>query len=100
MTRTVVMGSANSEQNVSMKLYLEHRNPLYRRQTAMKSRDMTVSQEQSENEGFVRSLATLGHGVGIRIHENRESVTVLEVILPENAVITIEPESMFRDLVE
>ncbi|NLE00981.1 MAG: aminopeptidase P family protein [Fibrobacter sp.] len=94
MTRTVVMGSANSEQKRIYEIVLRaQKSALSAARAAMKSKDLdSIARTIIENEGFGEEFGhALGHGVGIRIHENPRISYRSEVILPENAVITIEP---------
>jgi Xaa-Pro aminopeptidase len=94
MSRTIVLGKANSEQKKIYGAVLEAQcKALDTVKAGMPCRDLdNVARKHLELYGYDRYFGhSLGHGVGLAIHENpRVSISSKEILLPGMA-ITIEP---------
>jgi Xaa-Pro aminopeptidase len=94
ITRTVVVGSASSEQRslydavrrAQEKACVEVRAGMRGREADAIARDFLKSQGLAEEFGH-----SLGHGIGLEVHEGPRLATSAEAILPLDAVVTVEP---------
>jgi len=94
VTRTVVMGKASEEQRA---LYEIVREANVRAATAvrvgMTGRDAdAIARHYIDRAGFGELFGhSLGHGIGLEVHEAPRLARTAEAALPEGAVVTIEP---------
>lgn len=94
ITRTVVMGRASSEQRVvyeavrvaQEKACLEVRAGLRGREADAIARDYLNQVGLAEEFGH-----SLGHGIGLEVHEGPRLAASADAILPLDAVVTVEP---------
>jgi Xaa-Pro aminopeptidase len=94
ITRTVVVGQASPEQRIvyeavraaQEKACVEVRAGMRGREADAIARDFLKSAGLAE--GFGHSL---GHGIGLEVHEGPRLASSAEAILPLDAVVTVEP---------
>ena len=94
MTRTVVLGEADTEQKKLYGLVLDAQKAAIDSISAStKCSDayqaaLNVFEKAGYGENFIHSL---GHGVGLEVHENPLLSLSSKSILKKNSVITVEP---------
>ncbi len=94
MTRTVMLGKANSEQKKIYNLVLDAQmTAIDSISSGMKcsevySKALTVFEKAGYGEKFIHSL---GHGVGLEVHETPRLSHNSDSILKKNSVVTVEP---------
>jgi Xaa-Pro aminopeptidase len=94
ITRTVVVGKASDEQRVvydavrdaQAKACADVRAGMRGREADALARDFLKSAGLAEEFGH-----SLGHGIGLEVHEGPRLATTAEAILPLDAVVTVEP---------
>ena len=94
MTRTVVFGRSSAEQKKVYGVVLDAQNAaLEGVQSGMKCSDLdTIARTVIENTGYREHFVhSLGHGVGLEVHENPFISKRSKSFLHRNAVVTIEP---------
>jgi Xaa-Pro aminopeptidase len=94
ITRTVVVGHATSEQrdvHGVVRSANERASSLVR--AGMSGRDAdALARRYIEERGLGEAFGhSLGHGIGIEVHEAPRLARTTEAVLPEHAVVTIEP---------
>ncbi|HKV50533.1 MAG TPA: aminopeptidase P family protein [Gemmatimonadaceae bacterium] len=94
ITRTVVVGHATSEQrdvHGIVRSANERASTLVR--AGMSGRDAdALARRYIEERGLGEAFGhSLGHGIGIEVHEAPRLARTTEAVLPEHAVVTIEP---------
>ncbi len=94
ITRTVVVGHATSEQrdvHGIVRSANERASSLVR--AGMSGRDAdALARRYIEERGLGEAFGhSLGHGIGIEVHEAPRLARTTEAVLPEHAVVTIEP---------
>jgi len=94
ITRTVVVGRATSEQrdvHGIVRRANERASSLVR--AGMSGRDAdALARRYIEERGLGEAFGhSLGHGIGIEVHEAPRLARTTEAVLPEHAVVTIEP---------
>jgi len=94
ITRTVVMGKADEEQRALYEIVREA-NALASRgvHAGMAGRDAdAIARHYIDRAGFGDLFGhSLGHGIGLEVHEAPRLAKTAEAALPEGAVVTIEP---------
>ncbi len=94
MTRTVCVGKPDEEMervyNIVLRAQLAAINQL---KAGIDGKELDkIARDIITREGYGGCFGhSLGHGVGMEIHENPYSTPGRSIILPENSVITIEP---------
>jgi Xaa-Pro aminopeptidase len=94
VTRTFVIGSATDEQREIHAIVREANERASRAiRAGMKGRDAdAVARGYIEDRGFGDAFGhSLGHGIGIEVHEAPRLARTAEASLPPHAVVTIEP---------
>ena len=94
ITRTVVMGQADEEQRAVYEVVREANERAARGVRAgMSGRDAdAIARHYIERAGFGELFGhSLGHGIGLEVHEAPRLARTAEASLPEGAVVTIEP---------
>ncbi|MCX7726183.1 MAG: aminopeptidase P family protein [Chitinispirillaceae bacterium] len=94
MTRTVVVGKANSKQKEIYNIVYEaQKNARENARAKMKANEIDFfGREIIKCKGYGRAFGhALGHGVGRRIHESPRISREVKLEVPLNAVVTIEP---------
>lgn len=94
ITRTVVMGQADEEQRAVYEVIREANERAARGVRAgMSGRDAdAIARHYIERAGFGELFGhSLGHGIGLEVHEAPRLARTAEASLPEGAVVTIEP---------
>jgi Xaa-Pro aminopeptidase len=94
VTRTFVVGSATDEQREIHAIVREANERASRAiRAGMKGRDAdAVARGYIEDRGFGDAFGhSLGHGIGIEVHEAPRLARTAEASLPPHAVVTIEP---------
>ena len=94
VTRTFVVGSATDEQREIYAIVREANERASRAiHAGMKGRDAdAVARGYIEDRGFGDAFGhSLGHGIGIEVHEAPRLARTAEASLPPHAVVTIEP---------
>lgn len=94
ITRTVVVGRATTEQrdvHGIVRRANERASSLVR--AGMSGRDAdALARRYIEERGLGEAFGhSLGHGIGIEVHEAPRLARTTEAVLPEHAVVTIEP---------
>jgi Xaa-Pro aminopeptidase len=94
ITRTVVVGKASEEQRATYDVVRsanERAAELVR--AGMRGKDAdALARGYIEQRGFGEAFGhSLGHGVGLEVHEAPRLSRTEERVLPEDAVVTIEP---------
>ena len=94
ITRTVVVGRASEEQRATydvVRAANERAAELVR--AGMRGKDAdALARGYIEQRGFGEAFGhSLGHGVGLEVHESPRLSRTEERVLPEDAVVTIEP---------
>jgi Xaa-Pro aminopeptidase len=94
ITRTVVMGKASDEQRALYEIVREA-NALASRgvRAGMTGRDAdAIARHYIDRAGFGELFGhSLGHGIGLEVHEAPRLARTAEAGLPDGAVVTIEP---------
>jgi Xaa-Pro aminopeptidase len=94
VTRTVVMGRASEEQRVIYDI-VQHANAVASRsvRAGMKGQDADgLARRYIEDRGYGDAFGhSLGHGLGLEVHEAPRLGKTIETPLGEGAVVTIEP---------
>lgn len=94
MTRTVVMGRADDGQR-EVYAVVREANELASREVraGMTGRDAdAIARHYIERAGFGELFGhSLGHGIGLEVHEAPRLARTADAALPEGAVVTIEP---------
>ncbi len=99
MTRTVFFGSANAEfkkmyQTVleAQKKAIQQLNNLTMKQLAIKASEIDkIARDYITSKGFPTIPHSLGHGIGLEVHESPHLSPLSKDILKENMVFSIEP---------
>lgn len=94
ITRTVVIGHATAEQREVYDVVREANETAARRVRAgMTGRDAdAIARDYIQQRGFGELFGhSLGHGVGLEVHEAPRLSRTAEGVLAEGAVVTIEP---------
>lgn len=98
MSRTVYFGTPNDREVKMYNTVLESQNMALTKLKEWKGKNFdashlhTISQSHIENSGFPSFPHSLGHGIGLQVHENPTVSKFSEKnILSENMIITIEP---------
>jgi Xaa-Pro aminopeptidase len=94
ITRTFVVGRADEEQRAVhdvVRAANEHASALVR--AGMTGRDAdALARHYIEERGYGEAFGhSLGHGIGLEVHEAPRLAKTAEAMLPERAVVTIEP---------
>jgi Xaa-Pro aminopeptidase len=94
VTRTVVMGKADEEQRGLYEVVREA-NALAARgvRAGMAGRDAdAIARHYIDRAGFGELFGhSLGHGIGLEVHEAPRLARTADAVLPDGAVVTIEP---------
>lgn len=94
VTRTFVVGAATDEQREIHSIVREANERASRAiRAGMRGRDAdAVARGYIEDRGFGSAFGhSLGHGIGIEVHEAPRLARTAEASLPPHAVVTIEP---------
>ncbi|MDO8620751.1 MAG: aminopeptidase P family protein [Candidatus Levybacteria bacterium] len=99
MTRTVFFGSANAEFKKMYQTVLEAQqkaiqqlNNLTMKQLAIKASEIDkIARDYITTKGFPTIPHSLGHGIGLEVHESPRLSPLSKDILKENMVFSIEP---------
>lgn len=94
LTRTIIVGRATSKQNEIYKIVRNAQNKaLYHIQSGIKACDVdSVARELIENKGYGKYFVhSLGHGVGLDIHETPTLTQKNTGALKLGNVVTVEP---------
>ena len=94
MTRTVVLGKAGDEQKRAYTAVLDAQNAALERIChGMKCSEAdSIARNVLEKAGYgVRFVHSLGHGVGLDVHENPYLSKRSDTVLQKNSIVTIEP---------
>ena len=94
VTRTVVVGKASQEQrDVYNVVRAANENAATRVRAGMTGRDAdAIARDYIEQRGFGDLFGhSLGHGIGLEVHEAPRLSKTAEGVLVEGAVVTIEP---------
>ncbi len=94
VTRTVVVGRASDEQRAVYEVVRAANERAARGVTAgMTGRDAdAIARQYIERAGYGEQFGhSLGHGLGLEVHEAPRLARTAENALPEGAVVTIEP---------
>lgn len=98
MSRTVYFGTPNDREVKMYNTVLESQNMALTKLKEWKDKNFyashlhTISQSHIENSGFPSFPHSLGHGIGLQVHENPTVSKFSEKnILSKNMIITIEP---------
>jgi Xaa-Pro aminopeptidase len=94
VTRTVVVGKASEEQRAVYDVVRTANERASRGVRAgMTGRDAdAIARQYIERAGFGDQFGhSLGHGIGLEVHESPRLARTAEGALPEGAVVTIEP---------
>jgi Xaa-Pro aminopeptidase len=94
ITRTVVMGKADEEHRAVYEIVRQANERAARGVRAgMPGRDAdAIARNYIERAGFGELFGhSLGHGIGLEVHEAPRLARTAEASLPEGAVVTIEP---------
>jgi Xaa-Pro aminopeptidase len=94
MTRTVVLGKADARQREIYTAVLEAQNAAIEGISAgMKCADADrLAREVIEKAGYGREFVhSLGHGVGLEVHESPRLSARSEAVLKPDSVVTVEP---------
>jgi Xaa-Pro aminopeptidase len=94
VTRTVVVGRASAEQREVYEVVREANERAARGiRAGMTGRDADgIARHYIERAGYGELFGhSLGHGIGLEVHESPRLARMAEGILPEGAVVTIEP---------
>lgn len=94
ITRTVVVGRASDEQREAYGIVREaNERAAGRVRAGMRGRDAdAIARDYIEHRGLGEAFGhSLGHGVGLEVHEAPRLARTEERHLPEGAVVTIEP---------
>lgn len=94
ITRTFVVGRADDAQRAAyevVRVANEHASALVR--AGMTGRDADgLARRYIEEHGYGEAFGhSLGHGIGLEVHEAPRLARTAETVLPEHAVVTIEP---------
>ncbi|GAC1416205.1 MAG: Xaa-Pro dipeptidase [Gemmatimonadaceae bacterium] len=94
VTRTVVMGPASSEQREIYEI-VRHANAVAAKsvRAGMKGQDADgLARRYIEDRGYGDAFGhSLGHGLGLEVHEAPRLAKTVETLLGAGAVVTIEP---------
>ena len=94
ITRTVVLGPATSEQREIYEI-VKHANSVASKsvRAGMKGQDADgLARRYIEERGYGDAFGhSLGHGLGLEVHEAPRLAKTVETPLGEGAVVTIEP---------
>jgi Xaa-Pro aminopeptidase len=94
VTRTVVVGRASSEQREIYEI-VRHANDVaaHSVRAGMKGQDADgLARRYIEDRGYGDAFGhSLGHGLGLEVHEAPRLAKTVETLLGEGAVVTIEP---------
>jgi Xaa-Pro aminopeptidase len=94
VTRTVVVGRASAEQReVYEVVRVANERAAQGVRAGMTGRDAdAIARHYIERAGFGEQFGhSLGHGIGLEVHESPRLSRTAEGTLPEGAVVTIEP---------
>jgi len=94
MTRTVVMGTASDEhRRVYDVVRVANERAATGVRAGMTGRDAdAIARQYIERAGYGELFGhSLGHGIGLEVHEAPRLARTAEGVLPEGAVVTIEP---------
>lgn len=94
VTRTVVVGHADAEQRLVYEIVREaNRSASAAVRAGMRGRDAdAVARSYISERGYGGAFGhSLGHGIGLEVHEAPRLARTADAILPEGAVVTIEP---------
>ena len=94
VTRTVVLGPATAEQRAIYEI-VRHANDVASKsvRAGMKGQDADgLARRYIEDRGYGDAFGhSLGHGLGLEVHEAPRLAKTVEALLGEGAVVTIEP---------
>lgn len=94
VTRTMVLGTASDEQR-SIYDVVRTANERAARgvRAGMRGRDAdALARDYIEERGYADAFGhSLGHGIGLEVHEAPRLARTADAVLPEDAVVTIEP---------
>lgn len=94
MTRTVVIGRATEQHRVIYDVVqVANARAASGVRAGMTGRDAdAIARQYIERAGYGEQFGhSLGHGIGLEVHEAPRLARTAEATLPENAVVTIEP---------
>jgi Xaa-Pro aminopeptidase len=94
VTRTFVVGTASQEQRDIYEVVRgANEHAAQRVRAGMRGRDAdALARSYIEERGFGEEFGhSLGHGIGLEVHEAPRLAKTSETALPEGAVVTIEP---------
>lgn len=94
ITRTVVVGRADAEQRLVYEIVQEaNRSASASVRAGMRGRDAdAVARSYIGERGYGDAFGhSLGHGIGLEVHESPRLARTADAVLPEGAVVTIEP---------
>jgi Xaa-Pro aminopeptidase len=100
LTRTVVVGRApdNRQRECYDAVRAAQGDAISGVRAGMSGRDAdAIARRRLESAGFGPAFRhSLGHGLGLEVHEEPRLAPTAEGVLPAGAVVTIEPESILR----
>lgn len=94
ITRTFVLGRADAEQRAAYDVVRgANEQAASRVRAGMTGRDAdALARRYIEERGYGEAFGhSLGHGIGLEVHEAPRLARTAEAVLPEGAVVTIEP---------
>lgn len=94
MTRTIVMGKANEKQKEIYNIVLEaQQRAINNLKAGLMSKEADLlARSVIEEKGYGQYFShSLGHGVGLEVHEAPSLSSKKEEILKEGAIVTVEP---------
>jgi Xaa-Pro aminopeptidase len=94
MTRTIVVGKASEKQKEIYNVVLEaQQNALYNLKAGITSKEADhLARSVIEEKGYGPYFShSLGHGVGLEVHEGPSLTFRKEEILKEGSIVTVEP---------
>ncbi|SDA15967.1 Xaa-Pro aminopeptidase [Ruminococcus sp. YE71] len=94
MTRTMCVGEPTDEMRRVYNIVLEAQlKGIAAVKAGMKGCELdAVARDYIKSQGYGEEFGhSLGHGVGVEIHENPYAASSSDEVLPENSVVTVEP---------
>jgi Xaa-Pro aminopeptidase len=94
ITRTFMLGRADEEQRIVYNVVREaNERASHAVRAGMRGRDAdAIARDYIEERGYGAEFGhSLGHGIGLEVHEAPRLARTAEAALPQGAVVTIEP---------